>query len=170
MCGEANTAPWDVGFTTGLSPRVRGSQHESQTERRWSGSIPACAGKPRVPTRRQQPPGVYPRVCGEADPVDLQAARLRGLSPRVRGSHVHGREVDVWVGSIPACAGKPATPAGAAPIDRVYPRVCGEADSAPRKMTISQGLSPRVRGSRRQRVRRRPARGSIPACAGKPVR
>ena len=51
--------------------------------------------------------GVYPRVCGGAlEPLgDLEYRR--GLSPRVRGSHLDGELHLLGPGSIPACAGEP---------------------------------------------------------------
>ena len=49
----------------------------------------------------------------------------KGLSPRVRGNQLVAVPHIPVVGSIPACAGEPATPAGAPPPYTVYPRVCG---------------------------------------------
>ena len=92
-----------------------------------------------------------------------------GLSPRVRGSldaaSPHGRNR----GSIPACAGKPPSRTRARLPDRVYPRVCGEAELAHLGWADVEGLSPRVRGSPDQAQRVHDVVGSIPACAGKPV-
>ena len=53
-------------------------------------------------------------------------------------------------------------------LERVYPRVCGEAGVLWAMMDLRAGLSPRVRGSRPPDRRRPPVPGSIPACAGKP--
>ena len=50
----------------------------------------------------------------------------------------------------------------------VYPRVCGEAPTAPPTSSRARGLSPRVRGSRNLQRRLFKGIGSIPACAGKP--
>ena len=82
------------------------------------------------------------------------AARLLGLSPRVRGNHqrIHACASsdprvcggpDRIVGSIPACAGEP------------------------RPDTLH--LSPRVRGNLCLAPCRPPSRRSIPACAGEPA-
>ena len=54
-------------------------------------------------------------------------------------------------------------------MDRVHPRVCGEAQGAVSSIFRDLGPSPRVRGSRVSRVGQLPADGSIPACAGKPA-
>ena len=52
----------------------------------------------------------------------------------------------------------------------VYPRGCGEAPDAGDATAAADGLSPRVRGSRRLVVGLRHVDGSIPAGAGKPGR
>ena len=77
------------------------------------GSIPACAGKPRIREGKDRPLWVHPRVCGEADYPDGDRMQALGPSPRVRGSHVLYADAVVGAGSIPACAGKPAAHSGA---------------------------------------------------------
>ena len=94
-----------------------------------------------------------------------------GVHPRVwRGSLPRGGTERRGDGSIPACAGKPATGGTCRRPARVHPRVCGEA----RVMTIGcvalGGPSPRVRGSRFCATRAHSPQWSIPACAGKPRR
>ena len=91
------------------------------------GSIPACAGEPRLVHQRIAPSGVYPacagepmasanlcsgttvypRVCGGTAGSFTLSQASGGLSPRVRGNpgQVNGHAgID---GSIPACAGEP---------------------------------------------------------------
>ncbi len=70
---------------------------------------------------------VYPRVCGGARNRRFERIADKGLSPRVRGSLVN--YVILWMrgGSIPACAGEPATQCQAVLYVWVYPRVCGGA-------------------------------------------
>ena len=53
---------------------------------------------------------------------------------------------------------------------RVYPRVCGGATKAALKSIVARGLSPRVRGSPVGVETASPVEGSIPACAGEPLR
>ena len=72
--------------------------------------------------------------------------------------------------SIPACAGKPRPCECSASSAQVHPRVCGEACRRPTRAWSPQGPSPRVRGSLPRELRRPRHRGSIPACAGKPLR
>ena len=167
MCGEAAGIGPVPMPAEGLSPRVRGSQSVMSASGLATGSIPACAGKPETAICPAISNGVYPRVCGEATYATRADMELRGLSPRVRGSpSLVNPEVAV-AGSIPACAGKPPAACSRSDRPRVYPRVCGEAAPAGPAEYWKAGLSPRVRGSRPRRRRRRPE-GSIPACAGKP--
>ena len=71
-------------------------------------------------------------------------------------------------GSIPAYAGEPRFRRSGSGVCWVYPRVCGGTAG----MTISQapqmGLSPRMRGNHRAKVRAAFRRWSIPAYAGEP--
>ena len=92
----------------GLSPRVRGSRAGPLGRQRNQGSIPACAGEPGAAAMSACATGVYPRVCGGARDVVAVRVEPAGLSPRVRGSLVHGDAGDPRHGSIPACAGEPS--------------------------------------------------------------
>ena len=150
MCGEAVSWLRDRVIVEGLSPRVRGSRQQQDQPDRSDGSIPACAGKPRVPRSSSWSGWVYPRVCGEAHRVSQQLLIVEGLSPRVRGSLRTMPSTPVMRGSIPACAGKPSACSCTLGQDWVYPRVCGEASYNRDTTNLGQG--------------------SIPACAGKPRR
>ena len=94
---------------------------------------------------------------------------IRGPSPRVRGSPGGGQDRLARRGSIPACAGKPATTSRGRPSAGVHPRVCGEASRMLIAGSRRRGPSPRVRGSRGGIRAAGIPRGSIPACAGKPI-
>ena len=52
----------------------------------------------------------------------------------------------------------------------VYPRVCGGTDARRGSIPSPHGLSPRVRGNRVHTVKPNDDAGSIPACAGEPLR
>ena len=132
------------------------------------GSIPACAGEPSLAPRRSRLPRVYPRVCGGTTGAWPRNFLASGLSPRVRGNRVCERLKGAPFGSIPACAGEPTPRRRGFRRARVYPRVCGGTSANARLVSISPGLSPRVRGNPRAPARRRVGRGSIPACAGEP--
>ena len=97
-------------------------------------------------------------------------ARVRGRSPRVRGSH----QPVLWArsrrGSIPARAGEPMASTGSVRPLKVDPRACGGARSRSSNRPASRGRSPRVRGSLDRAHLRLGIEGSIPARAGEPSR
>ena len=91
----------------GLSPRVRGNQVVIDSEPMHIGSIPACAGEPRLQPSCLGERRVYPRVCGGTGPYTTRIKTSDGLSPRVRGNPLPASTCALCVGSIPACAGEP---------------------------------------------------------------
>ena len=170
VCGGTHVRQDQFASMAGLSPRVRGNRRKSPQGRLQCGSIPACAGEPRRGSAGTARGGVYPRVCGGTRLALLRGQRVRGLSPRVRGN-LDARICDVRrLGSIPACAGEPPDDARQKPRRRVYPRVCGGTAAVEADREFSLGLSPRVRGNRRHPHPPRPDVGSIPACAGEPIK
>ena len=112
------------------------------------GSIPACAGEPRVEADRLRLCGVYPRVCGGTSNTGSALTQSVGLSPRVRG--------------------EPTEPCPKAKCGRVYPRVCGGTRVGMLVFPLAPGLSPRVRGNPAQQGHGCERVRSIPACAGEP--
>ena len=148
VCGEAARCPRVGENRPGPSPRVRGSRCRARGSRLSSGSIPACAGKPRPARSSGSRRRVHPRVCGEA-PAPGEGGRLEaGPSPRVRGSPPVKMLPRMSPRSIPACAGKPRVPPRPAMAFQVHPRVCGEAEQITYTDGSKEGPSPRVRGSR----------------------
>ena len=148
VCGGTIADQGIAPYRLGLSPRVRGNPRSPPDSASTHGSIPACAGEP-PPTFRCRPAWrVYPRVCG-------------GTLTIVRRSLRAG-------GPIPACAGEPYSALPTHRPGRVYPRVCGGTWVMRRSKMACTGLSPRVRGNRREGARTVARRGSIPACAGEP--
>ena len=170
MCGGTHPVRPPPGIIQGLSPRVRGNHGIARVRLTGQRSIPACAGEPQAPGSERKRGAVYPRVCGGTIVHGQRCDYSGGLSPRVRGNPLCRMWAPTRCGSIPACAGEPATAAASAGYRRVYPRVCGGTSFAARGLSIARGLSPRVRGNQR------PARccptkwRSIPACAGEPRR
>ena len=73
-----------------------------------------------------------------------------------------------FCGSIPARAGEPRTGKPVAGSCGVYPRACGGTVGDTRRVLVSRGLSPRVRGNLRALARLLVRFGSIPARAGEP--
>ena len=154
----------------GLSPRVRGNRSPGSEVEFLAGSIPACAGEPgAVPVgcRRLR---VYPRVCGGTEAATVSSMTSLGLSPRVRGNPGQPAGFRFEQGSIPACAGEPAHRRRAGRVERVYPRVCGGTFADTYSCSSFMGLSPRVRGNRLTAHQKPTIGGSIPACAGEPLR
>ena len=109
-------------------------------------------------------------MCGGTERIERLWVNYDGLSPRVRGNLVAGRQPVGRPGSIPACAGEPPAPAyGRTPV-RVYPRVCGGTATQLGPVAAAYGLSPRVRGNPVWCSNRQATLRSIPACAGEPRR
>ncbi len=133
----------------GLSPRLRGNPAALATGNPAARSIPALTGKPRVRSVPSMPRRVYPRAYGETAMVARVAAGTRGLSPRLRGNHYDPLVASQCRRSIPALTGKPLV-SSLRPADaRVYPRAYGETQGHKAADTLRQGLSPRLRGNRR---------------------
>ena len=168
VCGGTIVRRKAGNFGNGLSPRVRGNRRQSKSGVSRRRSIPACAGEPR----RTAMPGcgvrVYPRVCGGTPPAGYWVNGRPGLSPRVRGNLDIQFGPNLFVGSIPACAGEPQAGAVHHPQDGVYPRVCGGTRYRAFGCCSSPGLSPRVRGNPGRAAAGFGLLRSIPACAGEP--
>ena len=168
MYGEAPGVPLPCQLVGGLSPHVRGNHHPADAGLRRAGSIPACTGKPRLYPCLHAVLRVYPRMYGETSPARNRASRPGGLSPHVRGNRGAAAGCNHRRGSIPACTGKPATPAGGGSSFMVYPRMYGETCSMASMAPKLAGLSPHVRGNQQQRIGGPLDERSIPACTGKP--
>ena len=153
---------------TGRSPRARGSPKDAIFKLLATGSIPACAGKPEPCVWRPVALRVDPRVRGEAPPLGELIQLEPGRSPRARGSLASISASLDNLRSIPACAGKPLYAFLLCRINRVDPRVRGEALSRRNSKDQKWGRSPRARGSRFLPRGVCGRHGSIPACAGKP--
>ena len=157
------------GSIPGPSPRVRGNPRADPDPESYSRSIPACAGKPRSGCPNAGFRQVHPRVCGETQASCFGPKLFPGPSPRVRGNPEQPAIAAAQGGSIPACAGKPAPGRPQDQEWRVHPRVCGETPPGPDLDDSVTGPSPRVRGNHFLVVGLCERRGSIPACAGKPI-
>ena len=112
---------------------------------------------------------VYPHVCGAATLRSSIASRLYGLSPRVWGSPSSFPAAIARRRSIPTCVGQPARKSPSELSSKVYPHVCGAADSVSNDLATGTGLSPRVWGSHRTIAYLMPKSWSIPTCVGQPA-
>ena len=128
--------------------------------------IPARAGNTRRAEKRYAEVSVHPRACGEHFREVLDEVRVRGSSPRVRGTRILDFLTIHLPRFIPARAGNTACNLRPVARNLVHPRACGEHMSATVAMMSSYGSSPRVRGTRpRLSGRAWPSR-FIPARAG----
>ena len=168
VCGETHVRAWFDAGDTGPSPCVRGNPGTWFVQPNHAGSIPACAGKPCYMMLTTQGGRVHPRVCGETRFARCQWHPRWGPSPRVRGNHLRSNATNRHMGSIPACAGKPARRGGYSLPAGVHPRVCGETVRLRGRASLNAGPSPRVRGNPHVAGVVQLDEGSIPACAGKP--
>ena len=64
VCGGTAVAAFRKRSSAGLSPRVRGNRICAPAWLAPLGSIPACAGEPRMMPFHAFRKRVYPRVCG----------------------------------------------------------------------------------------------------------
>ena len=105
-------------------------------------------------------------MCGEHRRPPSCQSRSLGSSPRVRGTRCRlGKPLD-YHGIIPAWAGNTRSSAHPCRLPWDHPRVCGEHYTDAELDQITQGSSPRVRGTRGNEVREESHDGIIPACAG----
>ena len=109
MCGGTLGGLLQSMLYGGLSPRVRGNLSGAAGIKYRQRSIPACAGEPEPGAGKSVIAKVYPRVCGGTSGAGIVSVTASGLSPRVRGNLLDDRRPKSLVGSIPACAGEPAT-------------------------------------------------------------
>ena len=155
------------GACSGTSPRARGKRLLALTLGTTRRNIPACAGKTchdLQPTNQHQE---HPRVRGENVCGFSRGYHPRGTSPRARGKRASSKGFMMVFRNIPACAGK-TTPIGPYSLSLTeHPRVRGENRYGDTQNHIARGTSPRARGKRRLRRRRRHFERNIPACAGK---
>ena len=168
VCGGTCFGRRRFGRRCGLSPRVRGNRAMLGICGLFSGSIPACAGEPRLAGSLLQFLEVYPRVCGGTMGFLKVKRWADGLSPRVRGNLDNDPATLPAYRSIPACAGEPTGGRFNRGDTTVYPRVCGGTLLGHGRDGHGKGLSPRVRGNPVSAYLQADAMRSIPACAGEP--
>ena len=166
LCGGNTTIHPKESGLLGLSPLVRGKHLITSAQSLIEGSIPACAGETLTDCPRQSGIGVYPRLCGGNRPNPMPVLGMMGLSPLVRGKHHLDTTRTRVRGSIPACAGETCGIAVLTADMGVYPRLCGGNYQHLKRLVMSMGLSPLVRGKHAPSWPGLNVSGSIPACAG----
>ena len=111
---------------------------------------------------------VYPRPRGGTSSRRRGDAPSGGLSPPTRGNHSRDGYAELYLRSIPAHAGEPATRRPAIPCAGVYPRPRGGTPPCSDSPAPQPGLSPPTRGNPIAFSARIEWSGSIPAHAGEP--
>ena len=110
----------------GSSPRVRGTRPHANGKTDAARFIPACTGNSVAARAAAFARSVHPRVYGELGITSHTEKRIRGSSPRVRGTRPDDHVPRCGPRFIPACTGNsPPT----RPLTRrqpVHPRVYGE--------------------------------------------
>ena len=124
-CGGTVLLLPDGRRVEGLSPRMRGNQHQRHHWPLPRGSIPAHAGEPQTCVPNTGQLWVYPRACGGTETWPCSSLPLRGLSPRMRGNPQSASAGALAPGSIPAHAGEPPWALARIRLEGVYPRACG---------------------------------------------
>ena len=147
-CGE-NCMMWNpLIMTKGSPPRMRGKHLKSRGFRRRTRITPADAGKTllfHVPNEGQRD---HPRGCGENLKPHLAAAFGAGSPPRMRGKPQASQDVQTAQRITPADAGKTFMSSKTTGICRDHPRGCGENRPTSRRLMVSRGSPPRMRGKR----------------------
>ncbi len=148
--------------------------------------IPACTGNSIASPPAGAWPPVHPRVYGELFCQFVDHPRLRGSSPRVRGTRFLFSSRGLLLGSsprvrgtpamcpvsisllrfIPACTGNSRRGRRGRANETVHPRVYGELSSRSRVTSSLSGSSPRVRGTPARVNHDRINLRFIPACTG----
>ena len=169
-CGGTSVTLPASPNTRGLSPRVRGNPILKHQAAAKAGPIPARAGEPRHAPPRGPRRRAYPRACGGTADDSRFASPDKGLSPRVRGNRRHTAPALRRLRPIPARAGEPNHDIMSPASSRAYPRACGGTRQGRQTTGAGRGLSPRVRGNRRQVGGMHIRLGPIPARAGEPTR
>ena len=105
VCGEHQVRDTMYGTTQGSSPRMRGTPEFNNAQILNMRIIPAYAGNTCVFACVCGGHGDHPRVCGEHADATFSNARVKGSSPRMRGTLIGNRFRRHLFGIIPAYAG-----------------------------------------------------------------
>ena len=105
VCGEHSSGFCVVFPRQGSSPRMRGTPEFNNAQILNMRIIPAYAGNTCVFACVCGGHGDHPRVCGEHADATFSNARVKGSSPRMRGTLIGNRFRRHLFGIIPAYAG-----------------------------------------------------------------
>ena len=126
VCGEHTPQLISTPLDSGSSPRMRGTQGRDEVVAERHGLIPTYAGNTtRSPSAAHQS-WAHPHVCGEHSLARVRDSRVRGSSPRMRGTHLTILPCSCVRGLIPTYAGNTDAVGGPFSGGRAHPHVCGE--------------------------------------------
>ena len=151
----------------GSSPLTRGKRRWRCHGAHGPRLIPAHAGKTLLLTSTSVLRTAHPRSRGENLAWAVEGAREYGSSPLTRGKRGERGSACSMIWLIPAHAGKTRSRRGSARISTAHPRSRGENRSLLTDLISPSGSSPLTRGKQGVDRRGGPARGLIPAHAGK---
>ena len=147
VCGEHDHHLGVVPVVQGSSPRIRGTLIHFRLATHGAGIIPAYAGNTYDGVGYSRPDRDHPRVCGEHRKRRNVMPDATGSSPRMRGTQYLVHFVLHLLGIIPAYAGNTNPFTSYSITDEDHPRVCGEHPIPHIPRDVTQGSSPRMRGT-----------------------
>ena len=150
----------------GLSPHTRGKRYSVTYEGEYSRPIPAHAGETARPEVATLSLWAYPCTRGGNPGTGKTVRTDEGLSPHTRGKRALERELESWVGPIPAHAGETSSPRIRQSGFTAYPRARGGNSKEPCTASSIFGLSPHTRGKQLPACPNRIYHRPIPAHAG----
>ena len=146
-CGEHLFPEGHESHARGSSPRLRGTRGCDQHDRAERRFIPAPAGNTGPLPVLHVHPAVHPRACGEHAAQDTQIRGGSGSSPRLRGTRQARQADDGPRRFIPAPAGNTPSHCHLPEAGPVHPRACGEHIGDGDGLVLTDGSSPRLRGT-----------------------
>ena len=168
--GENATNEDPASAYSGSSPLTRGKPADRALSGKWSGLIPAHAGKTCHTQMRQYLAWAHPRSRGENCSRTRSASALAGSSPLTRGKLFPAIASSAADGLIPAHAGKTLPYGQHLAATWAHPRSRGENCARASDEFHATGSSPLTRGKQYLRPHRGSRNGLIPAHAGKTLR
>ncbi len=164
--GEHSARARTTGYSTGSSPRARGTPVDFLWKFSTRRFIPAGAGNTLLQLAAITPRSVHPRGRGEHPNVSHARNGIFGSSPRARGTRPQSRPAQGQRRFIPAGAGNTHRGLERVRAQAVHPRGRGEHIGFCAARTKSLGSSPRARGTPENGSAAVRPRRFIPAGAG----
>ena len=150
----------------GSSPRARGADRSTKSQRLDLRIIPARAGSSVYLGMRDDQGRDHPRARGEQLLRCFICGASRGSSPRARGAEAEGVGLIKCFGIIPARAGSRSYELTPITTSRDHPRARGEQSRRECAGVAKRGSSPRARGAVENEAHDHTCKGIIPARAG----